>query len=198
MKHILNRALAAFGALLLACSVQTVSAQDVDLEKYPDWKPFNPQMQKLMPQTKTRGAAKSINRGPRPDHINNALSMYFPPVFNQSGGSCGSAQAIGYMFTHEMNSWRNKDASFEENQYPSHFTWLFTSVDVPKIDQMVANGIPNVATYGGRTYSQLFGYQTPNDNPNFGWMQGYDKWYSAMFNRATRNASFGVLLWPAP
>ena len=185
MKHILNRALAAFGALLLACSVQTVSAQDVDLEKYPDWKPFNPQMQKLMPQTKTRGAAKSINRGPRPDHINNALSMYFPPVFNQSGGSCGSAQAIGYMFTHEMNSWRNKDASFEENQYPSHFTWLFTSVDVPKIDQMVANGIPNVATYGGRTYSQLFGYQTPNDNPNFGWMQGYDKWYSAMFNRSS-------------
>lgn len=169
--------------LTLTGGVQTVSAQEVDRTKYPDYTPFNAAQQKLMPQGKSRGNAKSANKGPRPDHINNALSMYYPPVFNQSGGSCGSAQAIGYMFTHEMNSWRNKDASLEENQYPTHFTWLFTTPGVPKIDMMIANGIPNVTTYGGRTYSNTFGYQT-TDNSNFGWMQGYDKWYSAMFNRS--------------
>ena len=40
----------------------------------------------------------------RPDHVNNAESRYFPPVFNQDGGSCGSASRIGYMFTHEINA----------------------------------------------------------------------------------------------
>ena len=35
----------------------------------------------------------------RPDHVNNAENAYFPPVFNQDGGSCGSASRIGYMFT---------------------------------------------------------------------------------------------------
>lgn len=183
MKRLRILAVAALSALMLTGTLQTASAQEVDRTKYPDYAPFDASKQKLMPQKKSRGAAKAMNRGPRPDHINNALSMYFPPIFNQSGGSCGSAQAIGYMFTHEMNSWRNKDASFEENQYPSHFTWLFTKTGVPKIDEMVHNGIPNVTTYGGRTYSRVFGYQTP-DSKDFGWMQGYDKWYSAMFNRS--------------
>lgn len=183
MIRIKRLAIAAIGALLMMGNATTISAQDVDRTKYPDWRAPETIPQKTMPQKKVRGAARSMNIGPRPDHINNALSMYFPPVFNQSGGSCGSAQAIGYMFTHEMNSWRNKDASFEENQYPSHFTWLFTTAGVEKIEQMVHNGIPNVSTYGGRTYSNTFGYQVP-DNEYFGWMQGYDKWYSAMFNRS--------------
>ena len=38
-------------------------------------------------------------------------------------------------------------------------------------------------TYGGRTYSRLFGPQT-HDDPDYGWMQGYDKWYSAMWNKS--------------
>lgn len=183
MKRFKQMAIAAIGALLMMSNATTASAQNVDLTKYPDWRAPETIPQKTMPHAKARGAARSMNIGPRPDHINNALSMYFPPVFNQSGGSCGSAQAIGYMFTHEMNSWRNKDASFEENQYPSHFTWLFTTAGVEKIEQMVHNGIPNVTTYGGRTYSNTFGYQVP-DNDYFGWMQGYDKWYAAMFNRS--------------
>ena len=200
--------IAALGAAMLLGSALTGTAQDVDRTKYPDYKPFDASQQKTMAQraaqnkakaqsrTKTQdrataqgsakasGYAKSANRGQRPDHVNNALSMYYPPIFTQSGGSCGSAQAIGYMFTHEMNSWRNKDASLEENQYPTHFTWLFTTPGVDKIRLMTANGIPNVPTYGGRTYSNNFGYQT-TDNEYFGWMQGYDKWYAAMFNRST-------------
>lgn len=183
MKRIKQFAVALIAPLMLIGNAEVALAQDVDRAKYPDYIAPDKIPQKLMPQSKSRGVAKSMNRGERPDHINNALSMYFPPVFNQSGGSCGSAQAIGYMFTHEMNSWRNLDASFEENQYPTHFTWLFTTAGTEKIHQMVNNGIPNVTTYGGRTYSNSFGYQVC-DNADFGWMQGYDKWYSAMFNRS--------------
>ena len=32
-----------------------------------------------------------------PPFVNNGQDKYFPPIFNQDGGSCGSAQSIGYM-----------------------------------------------------------------------------------------------------
>lgn len=62
-----------------------------------------------------------------PSHVNNALSPYFPAVFNQDGGSCGSASRIGYMFTHEINAYRHAPANKPENVYPTHFTWLLTN-----------------------------------------------------------------------
>lgn len=179
LKHL---ALVAFGGLLTASLSLGAFAQDVDLKKYPDYKPFDPALQKHMPQQQSRGAARSTSTAQRPDHVNNALSIFYPPVFNQSGGSCGSAQAIGYIFTHDMNNMRGTDASYEENQYPTHFTWLFTTAGVDKQTIGNGNGIPNVSTYGGRTYSSTFGYQD-TDNYYFGWMQGYDKWYQAMHNR---------------
>ncbi|MBQ0088002.1 MAG: DUF5013 domain-containing protein [Prevotellaceae bacterium] len=121
----------------------------------------------------------------RPDHVNNALKKFFPPVFNQSGGSCGSAQAFGYIFTYEMANYRNLDASLEENQYPSHFTWLTSYQNVARESVPQTIGIPNVPTYGGRTYSKIFGVQDCSDD-DYGWMQGYEKWHSAMFNRISK------------
>jgi len=53
-----------------------------------------------------------------PPYVYNGQDKYFPPIFNQSGGSCGSAAGVGYQFTHEMNSYRDADASLPENQYP--------------------------------------------------------------------------------
>lgn len=123
----------------------------------------------------------------RPDHINNAETPYFPQVFNQDGGSCGSASRIGYMFTHEINAFRGTDASLPENIYPTHFTWLLTNSHSGKEGMAIANGVPNSIVYGGTTYSKLFGNQDCA-NPDFGWMQGYDKWYSAMFNRISCNS----------
>ena len=123
----------------------------------------------------------------RPDHVNNAENLYFPPVFNQDGGSCGSASRIGYMFTYEINSFRGADASLPENIYPTHFTWLLTNSHSGKEGMAMANGVPNSVVYGGPTYSRLFGNQDCADS-DFGWMQGYDKWYSAMFNRISRNS----------
>ena len=118
-----------------------------------------------------------------PPYVYNGQDKYFPPIFNQSGGSCGSAAGVGYQFTHEMNSYRDADASLPENQYPSHFTWLMAYQTSSTEGMAKGNGIPNVPTYGGRTYSRLFGAQT-HDDPDYGWMQGYDKWYSAMWNRS--------------
>ena len=123
-----------------------------------------------------------------PPFVYNGQDKYFPPIFNQDGGSCGSAAAIGYQFTHEMNSYRDLDASLPENQYPSHFTWLMAYQTSDTEGMAKANGIPNVPTYGGRTYSRLFGAQT-HDDPDYGWMQGYEKWYSAMWNRSAYNIS---------
>lgn len=123
----------------------------------------------------------------RPDHVNNAESPYFPPVFGQDGGSCGSASRIGYMFTHEINAFRGADASQPENIYPTHFTWLLTNSHSGKEGMAIANGIPNSVVYGGTTYSKVFGNQDCA-SPDFGWMQGYDKWYSAMFNRIAFNS----------
>ena len=42
--------------------------------------------------------------------------------------------------------------------------------------------------YGGRTYSELFGYQEESNN-YFGWMTGYDKWMNAIGNRMMKPTS---------
>ena len=186
MKRLKLFTLATLGALMLLGNAQTASAQatdKVDRKLYPDYVPHDESKDFVVTKQQTRGAAKAPGLNQRPDHVNNALSMYFPPVFNQSGGSCGSAMQVAYLFTHELNSWRNTDASLETNQYPTHFTWLFTNPGVDKVLMMRQNGVPSVADYGGRTTSNLFGYQETS-NYDFGWMQGYDKWYRAMFNRA--------------
>ena len=76
-----------------------------------------------------RRKARAEGRAPQitlPPYVYNGEDKYFPPIFNQDGGSCGSAQNIGYMFTHEINALRDLDASKPENQYPTHFTWLLT------------------------------------------------------------------------
>ena len=134
-------------------------------------------------QTKRRRAKAQL-----PPYVYNGQDKYFPPIFNQDGGSCGSAAGVGYQFTHEINSYRDADASLPENQYPSHFTWLLAYQTSTTEGMAKAIGIPNVPTYGGRTYSRLFGPQT-HDDPDYGWMQGYDKWYSAMWNRSAYDFS---------
>ena len=130
-----------------------------------------------------RKARKAKGQSKLPPYVYNGQDKYFPPIFNQSGGSCGSAAGVGYQFTHEINSYRDADASLPENQYPSHFTWLMAYQTSTTEGMAKAIGIPNVPTYGGRTYSSLFGAQT-HDDPDYGWMQGYNKWFSAMWNRS--------------
>lgn len=165
----------------------------VDYKKYPDANPF-PKVERTksntVGSTPRNGQARSASyAATRPDHVNNALKKFFPPVINQSGGSCGSAQAVYYMMAYEMNSYRNWDASSTDHQLPTHFTWLQTYAGVGIGPIANKHGVPSVTDYGGNTYSRLFGNQDTSQ-PNFGYMQGYDKWYRAMFNHIVGGDTF--------
>ena len=185
-----------FAALLFGSSV-TMTAQtsvDVDRTKYPDYsEKINPDWS-LMPSVRKADApARTRAVSGRPDHVNNAETKHFPPVFNQHSGSCGSASRISYMFSYELAAYRNLDGSDPANHYPSHFVWLHTySPGNQGKDAFVMHvGVPSAATYGGQTYSSLFGGQDASQN-DFGWMQGYDKWFEAMHNRMLQPSNFPV------
>lgn len=172
MRNLLKKVLLA-GGLLPAAAL--LAQTDVNRAKYTDYAPVK--KVGLPPH-----AAAARSAGQRPDHVHNGLTRFFPPVFNQDGGSCGSASRISYMFTHEMNTYRNLDGSLAQNYYPSHFSWLLTNGNSGKNEFVTRIGIPSAAVYGGQTYSRLFGSQDCADD-DFGWMQGYDKWFAAMHNR---------------
>lgn len=185
------------GVALLILWPTLVKGQAWNREAYPDYNPnlTNPDLTlvKFVSQTMRNTAGKPMTRRQAramaasaglPDHVNNAETKYFPPVFNQDGGSCGSASRICYMFTHEINSYRDLNSSTAENNYPSHFVWLLTYGGSSKDDFVTNVGVPTSATYGGRTYSRIYG-NYDWDSDCFGWMQGYDRWLSAFSNRMT-------------
>lgn len=180
---------------LLFAGLGIVQAQDIswDREKFPDYNPTPRVDQASQTRMLKRIRQQAAEGKTRPDHWNNALSNAFPPVMNQSAGSCGSASRIYYMFAHEMNAARWADGSQPENIYPTHFTWLLTWVPGGQGKEILAqhNGVPNSKVYGGYTFSDVFGYQDCDDGQsNYGWMQGYDKWLHAMNNRITGSANF--------
>ena len=184
-----------FTALLAGSStLTTAQTVDVDRNKYPDYsESINPDWSLMTPAGDAKAPAYSRTRSQRPDHVNNAETKHFPPVFNQHGGSCGSASRICYMFSYEMAAYRDLDGSDPANHYPSHFVWLHTnSPGNQGKDAFVMHvGVPSAATYGGQTYSSTFGGQVETDN-DFGWMQGYDKWFEAMHNRMLQPSNFPV------
>lgn len=176
-------------SLLVALPFTAWAQVDVNRKMYPDYSDeLNPDWSML----ETASGAKRANESTastRPAYVNNAEKMYFPPVFNQDGGSCGSASRISYMFTYELNAYRNLNGKLPENYYPSHFVWLLTNGNSGKNEFVTSIGVPSAATYGGQTYSQYFGSQDCA-NDDFGWMQGYDKWFEAMHNRMLEPVNF--------
>lgn len=182
MKHILSLSLLAALVWPTSHHAQT----QVDLKKYPDYHATSarPDAKLLRYGSRnTKGVPAPVSE--RPPYVNNATAKHFPPIFNQAGGSCGSASRIGYMFAHEINSFRDADGSKMENQYPTHFVWLLTNGNSGKDEFVQHIGVPSAKTYGGQTYSNLFGYQVETNN-YFGWMTGYNKWFEAMHNRMLR------------
>lgn len=115
--------------LMLAGIAMAASAQDVPVnrEKYPDYvdprevyEP-EPRLMKFVPvkgESKSRAAMRKTAAEKLPEYWNNAETKYFPPVFNQDGGSCGSASRICYMFTHEINALRDVDGSLPDSISP--------------------------------------------------------------------------------
>ncbi len=181
--------------LLTGSSLTAQTVTDVDRTKYPDYSErFNPDYSLVAPARDTSAPSRSRAVSGRPDHVNNAETRHFPPVFNQDGGSCGSASRISYMFSYELAAYRDLDGSKAENYYPSHFVWLHTNSPTGITDQgkdafVTKVGVPSAATYGGQTYSSLFGNQDCS-NGEFGWMQGFAKWFEAMHNRMLKPVHF--------
>lgn len=181
---ILSVALLAFACSLSAQVNKINEVPDFKYGENPDWS-----LMKNAYQTKSNGYAKSAQQ--RPDHWNNAMLKYFPPIFNQSGPSCMGSAYVGYNFTNETNSFRGADGSLPENQYAVFFNWLFTQFNSSKETMLRTIGDPNMVVYGGRTYSTKFGYCDWAAS-YFGWMQGYDNWFHTFHNRITGNASFPI------
>ena len=181
-------------ALALVLPMALSAQVDVNRDKYPDYTDkTNPDwsLMQYAPMQKSAARTDAVPAAQRPAYVNNAELKFFPPVFNQDGGSCGSASRICYMFTYELNAYRNLNGKLPTNYYPSHFVWLHTNGNSGKDQFVTSIGVPSAATYGGQTYSSLFGYQDCADN-DFGWMQGYDKWFEAMHNRMLKPANFPV------
>ncbi|MCM1447559.1 MAG: PKD domain-containing protein [Bacteroides sp.] len=182
--------------LLACCAIATTARSQgipYDEEKLPGYvEPMKayapePSLMRFVPmqgEAPSRRMARQAAFSALPDHWNNAETRYFPPIFNQDGGSCTYACRSGYIFTHEQNSLRDLDGSLPENQYPSHWVWLLLNggCNWQKGEILQFVGSPNVVDYGGRTFSSFFGSQEPNQD-DFGWMNGYDRWKNAIGNR---------------
>ena len=184
-------------ALLLAAALQVTAQPGTwDREKYPDIPPPTPTninmkaYRAMSTRIKRQKAAGKV----RPDHINNALNPSFPPIINQSGGSCGAASTIYYQFTNQINTARFTSADSDERRYATHFPWLIannspTGIGYERLGLEV--GIASCKTYEGTTYSRTFGFSSEDaDDSDCGWMQGYDRWFSAMHNRILCGNSF--------
>ena len=130
----------------------------------PDWSLTEWQGDEAMPtalkRTKKSGELTTQqvkDRTDLPDHINAAETKFFPPVFSQVNGSCGSASRICYMLTHELNAYRDLPGNVLENQLPSHFVYNLTYGNSGKDEFIQFIGVPSAKTYGGRTNSALYG-----------------------------------------
>lgn len=166
-----------------------------DRDKYPDLPNPNPTVNQKAAKKLIERMNKSIAAGNvRPDHVNNALQPSFPPVINQSGGSCGAASSIYYQFTNQINTARFTAADSDERRYSTHFPWMLNTngTDGTSYDKLGKDvGIASVAIYGGATYSNIYGSSGQDDqDDDCGWMQGYDKWFATMHNRIESGNSF--------
>lgn len=203
-------------ALLPAlCSLTAMAQWDlegvqIDRSKWVDYAPvWNPDPQLMIPDggsTGYRQQAEAAERAGKtqvqrqrrlqdastdelPEHWNNAETSYFPPVFNQSGGSCGVSSRVGYMLNEELNAYRGTNAKLDENHLAPNFQYPFSYNGTGKDVMAYYVGYPDARTYGGFPYSKTIGFYETTAN-NAGWMQGYDKWFTAMHNRIWSTANF--------
>ena len=91
-------------ALALVLPMALSAQVDVNRDKYPDYTDkTNPDWSLMQYTQMQKSASRTATKSQRPAYVNNAELKFFPPVFNQDGGSCGSASRICYMFTYELN-----------------------------------------------------------------------------------------------
>jgi len=105
--------------------------------------------------------------------IDNSATKYFPPVFNQVGGSCAYASGVGYIYNYEYNALNELDGKKAENifNYLQVYAQLNGGRDVGGQaylgwDFIKINGSPSLKY--GKTRSILE------------WKSGYDYYYDGM------------------
>jgi hypothetical protein len=116
--------------------------------------------------------------------VDNSENIYWRPVFAQIQYECGQASSVGLGFTYTINRMRDLNSSDVDNQYPTHFAWNWANQGdgyygvsyFHTFDMLKLLGTPDVNTYGGM-------YIGTGDERGRLWMNGYDKYYSAMHNR---------------
>lgn len=162
----------------------------VDRSLYKDYTPkFNPDAGLMRHVKAANKRTRAAQTDKLPEYVNNANAKWFPPIFGQTGGSCGVSSRVGYMMTYEWNAFRLSDASKLEHRLPPHFQYPFSYNGLGKEEMAMYVGYPTGDVYGGWDVSSIYGAYEVDSN-DAGWMQGYDSWYNAMFNRISRSANF--------
>jgi hypothetical protein len=117
-----------------------------------------------------------------PQYVDNSANKYFPPVFDQSGGSCAQASSIGYVFTYEMNRYLDRDASASPaNRFSYQYIWNLVNDGVDQ-GGFAEDGL-FVAMRSGVMTEEDFSTLTMS---SFTWPSGFEKYHNALRYRVSR------------
>ena len=119
-----------------------------------------------------------------PSAVDNSATPYFFRGYDQGeSGACASVSRITMSLGYERNAYYRVPAD-SSNLLPAYFTWQVVAsghASEALLAQKV--GVPDAATYGGILYSNTYGKSSSNVAEDYGWVQGYSRWYAAMHNR---------------
>lgn len=117
----------------------------------------------------------------RPVFCDNSELDYFPEIISQYGGSCAQASAIHYLFTYEMNRFLDRPAKgHPENVFSYRWIWHLLNGGVDQ-GSVASDGIEIVRKAG---CISVMDYGNEEDDYNFTWPSGYERYYRSMPYRA--------------
>lgn len=166
-------------ALLLLCAaVSHGGAQEVSPQRFAG-REVTPAQAEILRQRVRFTPSRTLDK-PLPASVDNSRLKYFPPIFNQSGGSCAQASGIGYMFTYEVNRLLDRDASSDANRFSYEFAWHMLNEGEDQ-GSFVSQGLMLARNYGIMTLAD-YGV---SGAAIFKWATGYEKYLNAIRYRAS-------------
>ncbi|MBN1306368.1 MAG: hypothetical protein JXA18_00525 [Chitinispirillaceae bacterium] len=139
----------------------------------------------------TAPVAADTTVAPLPSRVDNRTTPYFPTVISQVGESCASANAVGYIFTYEINAARDAPVSDSANRYPYFGTYNFLN-DGSEINGTYTMFVDawTIIRDNGIHNEIDFGSIEPRSTK---WVSGYEKYFRAMHNRVASIDSLSFL-----
>lgn len=122
-----------------------------------------------------------------PQYVDNSTLKYFPPIIDQSGGSCAQASAIGYVFTYEVNRLLDRDASIDANRFSYQYVWNLVN-DGEDQGGFADDGL-FVAMRSGAVSVEDMGFC---GTYSFMWPSGYEKYRNAFRYRVAEIIKFNA------